>query len=59
MNYTPYDKHTDEELVREVCNKENPTDLELELMRRLELMTADRDDWKETYETQGAVCANA
>lgn len=36
MNYTPFAHLTDAELVREVCNKEDVTDLELELMHRLD-----------------------
>lgn len=36
MNYTPYANHTDDELIREVCNKEEATQLELELMERLD-----------------------
>jgi hypothetical protein len=35
MNYTPFGTLTDNELIREVCNKSDPTDLELELMERL------------------------
>lgn len=35
MNYTPYGTLTDNEVIREVCNKSDPTDLELELMERL------------------------
>lgn len=35
MNYTPFSHLTVDELIREVCNKEDPTDLELELMERL------------------------
>lgn len=35
MNYTPFAHLTDNELIREVCNKNDPTDLELELMERL------------------------
>jgi len=46
MTYTPFDNHTNEELMREVCNKEDPTDLELALMERLEMAEHDRDEWK-------------
>lgn len=35
MNYTPFSHLTVDELIREVCNKTDPTDLELELMERL------------------------
>lgn len=35
MNYTPYSHLTVDELIREVCNKEDATDLELELVERL------------------------
>ena len=35
MNYTPFGTLTDNELIREVCNKSDPTDLELELVERL------------------------
>ena len=36
MRFTPYDHLTNEELVALVCHKEDVTDLELELMHRLE-----------------------
>lgn len=36
INYTPYANHTDDELIREVCNRNEVSDLELELMHRLE-----------------------
>lgn len=36
MNYTPFATLTDKELVAHVCTKKDPTDLELELMLRLE-----------------------
>lgn len=35
MSYTPYAGLTDTELIREVANKKEPTDLEIELMERL------------------------
>lgn len=50
MEHTPYANHTDKELVAVVCNKEDPTDLELELMQRLENALADAASWKEEYE---------
>ena len=36
INYTPYANHTDSELMREVCSRDEVTDLEIELMHRLE-----------------------
>lgn len=36
MTLTPLANFTDEELMRMVCTKDNPTDLEIELMHRLE-----------------------
>lgn len=46
MKYTPFDSHTNEELVREVCNKEEPTDLEIALMERFERALEDVLEWK-------------
>lgn len=36
MRFTPYDHLTNEELAALVCHKDDVTDLELELMNRLE-----------------------
>lgn len=54
INYTPYAHLTDEELVREVCTRAEPTDLELELMHRLEYWT----EYAATLE-EGIGCAPA
>ena len=36
MNYTPYARLTNEELVQEICTKPDVTDLELEAMQRID-----------------------
>lgn len=36
VNYTPFANHSDTELLREVWNREEVTDLELELAERLD-----------------------
>ena len=47
INYTPFAHLTDDELIQEVCHKENPTDLELEMMHRLEQAKDERSDMTE------------
>jgi hypothetical protein len=44
MKYTPYDNHTTDELVQVVLNSENPSDLELALMERIEMLQNDIED---------------
>ena len=44
MNYTPFANLSDDEFIRHICNKSNPTDEELEAMERLTY-------WKEYAET--------
>lgn len=47
MKYTPYDNHSVAELILEVLNKPEPTDLELALMERLEML---QDEIEELHE---------
>ena len=51
MSYTPYATLTDKELITVVCTKENPTDLELELMQRMEFLKDRVVELEETVET--------
>lgn len=44
MKYTPYDNHTTDELVTVVLCSEAPTDLELALMERIEMLQTDIED---------------
>lgn len=41
MTYTPYSNHSDDELLLAVANREDATDLEIELALRLELLLQD------------------
>lgn len=47
VNLTPFSHLTDDELVREVCAKQEVTDLELELMHRLEYLQSYTDTLRE------------
>lgn len=44
VNYTPFAHLTDAEIMREVMNKQQPTDLEVELMLRLERLHNEIED---------------
>ena len=44
MKYTPYDNHTTEELVNVVLCSEAPSDLELALVERIEMLQNDIED---------------
>jgi hypothetical protein len=46
MNYTPYAHNTDAEVVLAVCNSEAPSELEIELVQRLEGKEDEIEDLK-------------
>lgn len=44
MKYTPYDNHTTDELVQVVLCSKEPTDLEVALCERIEMLQNDIED---------------
>lgn len=44
MSYTPYGNHSDEELLLAVANRDDATDLEIELAQRLERLMQELEE---------------